>query len=166
MRRSLPLVAVVLAALVSAPPAGGQPTPAPDSPPNVRPPRWGATLTAFRNPGTGLELHRGPVAVFAAHYPTVIRRDGRSRSTSFARLGAAWVFRDRAATAPYVSASWAASLTRGWDNSLLGEAGIRQRLARGGTAHRLTGRLGAAVLVAPSTRATRVNPTIGLGFDL
>jgi hypothetical protein len=49
------------------------------------------------------------------------------------------------------------------------DAGVRQRLGREGLARRITGRLGAALLVAPNApggTAVRVNPTIGAGLDL
>jgi hypothetical protein len=128
-------------------------------------------MTLFRNPATGLEVRRGAVVLFAGHYPTVFRRDGRRQTTHFARAGAGLVGRPEAATAPYASLSWAVSASRGWPSSALAEAGVRQRLGRDGVARRLTARLGAAVLVAPNAgadrrTAVRVNPTVGAGFDL
>jgi hypothetical protein len=132
-------------------------------------PAWRVTLTAFRNPGTGLEVRRGALVLFAGHYPTVIRRDSVRGTTHFARVGAGLVVRPEATTAPYASLSWAVSASRGWPSSALVDAGVRQRLGREGLARRITGRLGAALLVAPNApggTAVRVNPTIGAGLDL
>lgn len=119
---------------------------------------WRLTLTIFRSPGTGLQLARGPLAVFVAHYPTIFLRDGEQRTTHFVRLGVARYLRPDAATSPYVSVSVAPSLTRGWTTSGLLDVGVRRRLVSS-----LSGQLGVAALYAPAKRATRVNPTIGLG---
>jgi hypothetical protein len=168
-----PLVALVsaLTALRVAPLAA-QSAALPASPPvsanaalhaasNATPPSrgdWHLTLTIFRSPGTGLQLARGPLAVFVAHYPTVIKRDGAQRGTQFIRAGVAAYLRDATRTAPYVSLSVAPSLTRGWTTSGLVDVGVRQRFTT-----RLSGQLGVALLHAPRLDATRVNPTVGLG---
>jgi hypothetical protein len=136
--------------------------------------RWRVTATAFRNPGTGVELRRGALLLFAGHYPTVFRRDGGDRTTHFARAGVGLIGRAEERTAPYASLSWAVSASRGWPSSAIAEGGVRQRLGGRGVARRLTARLGAALLVAPRAGAAsrgggvavRLNPTVGLGFDL
>jgi hypothetical protein len=120
--------------------------------------RWRATLTIFRSPGTGLQLSKGHLAVFVAHYPTVIERGGEDRNTNFIRMGAAYYIAPASGTSPYASLSIAPSLTKGWSNSGIADVGVRQML--GG---RISGQLGVAVLYAPSTKETRVNPTVGLG---
>ncbi len=119
---------------------------------------WRLTLTIFRSPGTGLQLSNGHFAVFVAHYPTVIRRDGEQRGTHFVRVGAAAYLAPQARTSPYASISFAPSLTKGWHNSLLGDVGVRQRFG-----DRYSGQLGGAVLYAPRSGETRINPTIGMG---
>ena len=160
-----------LSALVALPgwlAAQGAVAPRPNVP-TAPAPAWRVTLTAFRNPGTGLEVRRGALVLFAGHYPTVIRRDSVRGTTHFARVGAGLVVRPEATTAPYASLSWAVSASRGWPSSALVDAGVRQRLGREGLARRITGRLGAALLVAPNApggTAVRVNPTIGAGLDL
>ena len=160
-----------LSALVALPgwlAAQGAVAPRPNVP-TAPAPAWRVTLTAFRNPGTGLEVRRGALVLFAGHYPTVIRRDSVRGTTHFARVGAGLVVRPDATTAPYASLSWAVSASRGWPSSALVDAGVRQRLGREGLARRITGRLGAALLVAPNApggTAVRVNPTIGAGLDL
>lgn len=122
--------------------------------------RWRVTLTVFRSPGTGLQLSRGRLAVFAAHYPTIFRRDGADRTTHFVRVGVA-AYGSTRLSAPYVSLSIAPSLTRGWSTSGLLDAGWRQ-----GFGDRVSGQLGVALLANPARRTTRVNPTIGLGVRL
>ncbi len=121
---------------------------------------WRVTLTIFRSPGSGLQVSRGHLAAFVAHYPTIITRDGKQRNTQFIRIGVAAYARPDARTSPYVSLSYAPSLTKGWANSALFDVGARQRFGS-----RFSGQLGAAVLYAPETRQTRVNPTIGLGVQ-
>ncbi|MCU0647993.1 MAG: hypothetical protein MUF00_08360 [Gemmatimonadaceae bacterium] len=122
--------------------------------------RWRVTLTVFRSPGTGLQISRGRLAVFAGHYPTVFRRGGADRTTHFIRVGVAAYARAHASS-PYVSLSIAPSLTDGWPTSGLLDAGWRQ-----GFTSRVSGQLGVALLVAPSLRTSRINPTVGLGVRL
>jgi hypothetical protein len=122
--------------------------------------RWRVTLTLFRSPGTGVQLSRGRLAVFAAHYPTVFRRDGADRTTHFVRVGVA-AYASTRPSSPYVSLSLAPSLSSGWPMSGLIDAGWRQ-----GFGSRVSGQLGAALLVAPSLRTSRINPTVGLGVRL
>ncbi|QJR35558.1 hypothetical protein [Gemmatimonas groenlandica] len=119
---------------------------------------WRVTLTIFRSPGTGLQVSKGHLAAFVAHYPTVIKRDGAQRGTQFVRLGLAAYARPDARTSPYASVSFAPSLTKGWSNSALADVGARQRFGS-----RYSGQLGVALLYAPHTKQTRVNPTVGLG---
>jgi hypothetical protein len=121
---------------------------------------WRVTVTVFRSPGTGLQISRGHLAAFVAHYPTIIKRDGEQRNTQFIRIGVAAYGRPGASTSPYVSLSYAPSLTKGWANSALFDVGARQRFG-----NRFSGQLGAAVLYAPETRQTRFNPTVGLGVQ-
>ena len=119
---------------------------------------WNVTLTVFRSPGTGIQVSKGRLAAFVAHYPTVIERDGEQRNTQFVRIGVAAYARPNAGTSPYASLSLAPSLTAGWPNSGLADVGLRRRF--GG---RFSGQLGVAVLHAPETKESRVNPTVGLG---
>lgn len=119
---------------------------------------WNVTLTVFRSPGTGIQVAKGRLAAFVAHYPTVIERDGEQRNTQFIRIGVAAYARPKAGTSPYASLSLAPSLTAGWPNSGLADVGLRRRF--GG---RFSGQLGVAVLYAPETKESRVNPTVGLG---
>jgi len=121
---------------------------------------WRVTLTIFRSPGTGLQISKGHLAAFVVHYPTVIKRDGEQRNTNFLRVGLAAYAKPDDRTSPYASLSFAPSLTRGWSNSMLAEVGVRQRFGS-----RYKGQLGAAVLYAPHTKQTRLNPTIGLGVQ-
>jgi hypothetical protein len=119
---------------------------------------WRVTLTVFRSPGTGLQLSKGHLAVFAGHYPTVIQREGEQRTTHFVRMGAAYYVAPSATTSPYASLSIAPSLTDGWSTSGLADVGVRRMFSR-----RYSGQLGVAMLHAPGMNATRVNPTIGFG---
>ena len=119
---------------------------------------WRVTLTVFRSPGTGLQLSKGNFAGFLAHYPTVIKRDGELENIQFLRLGVAWYAAPDESNSPYVSLSIAPSLSRGWSNSGIADAGMRHMFTE-----RISGQVGVAVLYAPGSRATRVNPTIGLG---
>lgn len=119
---------------------------------------WHVTLTIFRSPGTGLQIAKGHFAAFVAHYPTIIKRDGEQRNTNFVRVGVAAYARPDKGTSPYLSLSFAPSLTKGWSNSLLADVGARQRFGS-----RYSGQLGAALLYAPASRQTRFNPTVGLG---
>jgi hypothetical protein len=121
---------------------------------------WRVTMTLFRSPGSGVQISRGHLAAFVAHYPTVIKRNDKQRNTQFVRIGVAAYARPDARTSPYVSLSYAPSLTKGWANSALFDLGARQRLG-----NRFSGQLGAAVLYAPETRQTRFNPTVGLGVQ-
>jgi hypothetical protein len=155
MRRILAL------ALVSLLPALGRaqsPTGAASNAPTVAANDWRVTLTIFRSPGTGVQVSKGHFAAFVAHYPTVIKRDGAQRNTNFLRIGVAAYARPDARTSPYASLSFAPSLTRGWSNSMLADVGVRQRFGS-----RYSGQLGAAVLYAPASKQTRLNPTVGLG---
>lgn len=131
---------------------------------------WQLTVTVFRNPGTGLELRRGAFMVFAGHYPTIIRRDdwrGDDRPTThFLRFGAGLALRPQSMTSPYASVSFANSRSEEWSDSWILDGGVRQRLGRNGWAHRATGRLGVGWLRSSERSATRVNPTVGLGWDL
>jgi hypothetical protein len=120
--------------------------------------KWRVTLTIFRSPGTGLQVSKGHFAAFVAHYPTIIKRDGEQRNTNFLRIGVAAYARPDARTSPYASLSFAPSLTKGWSNSVLADVGVRQRFGS-----RYSGQLGAAVLYAPASRQSRLNPTVGLG---
>lgn len=153
------LLAVSLLLAVHPSIAKAQSVPVPDLA-KVRSDEWRVTVTLFRSPGTGLQVARGNFAAFLVHYPTVIRRDGEQRNTNFLRLGVAAYARVDAPTSPYLSVSFAPSLTKGWANSGILEIGARQRLG-----DRYVGQLGAAVLHAPATNQTRVNPTIGLGVQ-
>jgi len=119
---------------------------------------WHATLTVFRSPGTGIQVSKGRFAAFVAHYPTVIERDGEPRNTQFIRIGVAAYGRPEAGTSPYVSLSLAPSLTEGWPNSGLADVGVRRRFG-----NRFSGQLGVALLYAPETKESRVNPTVGMG---
>ena len=119
---------------------------------------WNVTLTVFRSPGTGIQVSKGRFAAFVAHYPTVIEREGEQRNTQFIRIGVAAYARPNAGTSPYASLSLAPSLTAGWPNSGLADVGLRRRF--GG---RFSGQLGVAVLYAPETKESRVNPTVGVG---
>jgi hypothetical protein len=121
---------------------------------------WRVTVTLFRSPGTGLQISRGHLAAFVAHYPTVFKRDGKQQGTQFVRIGVAAYARPDSRTSPYMSLSYAPSLTKGWANSALFDVGARQRFG-----NRYSGQLGAAVLYAPRGRQTRVNPTVGLGVQ-
>lgn len=124
--------------------------------------RWHVTLTVFRSPGTGIQVGRGSLAVFVAHYPTILRRaaNGDRPTTHFLRAGVAAYLRPEAGTSPYVSLSIAPSLSSDWTLSGLVDVGVRQRFTQ-----RLSGQLGVAVLRAPKIDATRVNPTLGLGVS-
>jgi hypothetical protein len=119
---------------------------------------WRVTATLFRSPGTGVQVSRGWLAAFVAHYPTVIKRDGKQRSTQFIRIGVAAYARPDARTSPYASVSFASSLTAGWANSALLDIGARQRFG-----DRYSAQLGAAMLYEPQGKRTRLNPTIGFG---
>ena len=128
------------------------------SSPTERTDDWRVTLTVFRSPGTGLQLSKGSFAGFLAHYPTVIKRDGEVQNTQFLRIGLAWYAAPVASNSPYVSLSFAPSLSRGWSNSGIADAGVRHMFTE-----RFSGQLGVAMLYAPGSRETRINPTIGLG---
>lgn len=119
---------------------------------------WRATLTIFRSPGTGVQLSKGHLAVFAGHYPTVIKRDGENRDTQFLRVGVAYYLAPEARTSPYGSLSLAPTLSKGWSNSALADIGVRRHFTA-----RFSGQLGVAVLHAPALHETRVNPTVGFG---
>jgi len=142
---------------ISDTPLGAQKAPTPDTPTSAE---WRLTVTIFRSPGTGLQLSRGALAVFVAHYPTIFPRDGERRTTHFLRVGVAGYLRAESATSPYVSLSIAPSLSKGWSTSGLLDVGLRRRFTRS-----LSGQLGAALLYAPTERATRINPTLGLGVS-
>ncbi len=124
----------------------------------VRHDDWRVTLTIFRSPGTGIQLSRGHFAMFVAHYPTAIPRDGKIRNTEFIRTGVAYYLSPDATNSAYSSLSFGSSLTNGWANSGLLDIGARRMFTE-----RLSGQLGVAVLHAPETKATRLNPTVGLG---
>ncbi len=146
---------VLSLALIAGPSVAlAQPAPAPTASPD----RWRVTMTLFRSPGTGLQVARGHLALFVAHYPTVILREGEQRTTHFIRAGGAYYVAPHAATSPYASLSIAPSLTKGWSTSALADVGVRRMFSR-----RYSGQIGVAVLHAPGLSATRVNPTIGLG---
>lgn len=119
---------------------------------------WRVTLTVFRSPGTGIQVSKGNFAGFLAHYPTVINRAGELESIEFLRLGVAWYAAPDESNSPYVSLSFAPSLSRGWSNSGIADAGLRHMFN-----DRISGQVGVAMLYAPGSRETRVNPTIGLG---
>lgn len=129
----------------------------PKAPSAARDNDWHVTLTLFRSPGTGIQVAKGHLAAFVGFYPTVIERDGEQRNTNFVRLGVA-AYASTGRTSPYASVSFAPSLTKGWSNSGLVDAGMRHYFTR-----RFSGQLGAALLYAPGNKETRVNPTIGLG---
>lgn len=120
--------------------------------------RWSATITIFRSPGTGVQVSKGHLAAFIAHYPTVIKRDGQQRATEFLRIGGAYYAAPNAATSAYASLSFAPSLTSGWSNSAIADVGLRRFFST-----RFSGQLGVALLHAPQSNETRVNPTIGFG---
>src|SRR5688500_11309321 len=119
---------------------------------------WRVTLTVFRSPGTGVQVSKGNFAGFLAHYPTVIKRDGELENIQFVRMGVAWYAAPDESNSPYLSLSFAPSLSRGWSNSSIVDAGLRHMFTE-----RISGQLGVAMLYAPGSRETRVNPTIGLG---
>lgn len=119
---------------------------------------WRVTVTVFRSPGTGIQVSKGHLAGFVGHYPTVIRREGSRQTTHFLRVGMAYYGSMEARTTPYFSLSIAPSLTRGWSTSAIVDAGLRHMF---GT--RFSGQLGVAVLHAPHSKETRVNPTVGAG---
>ena len=121
---------------------------------------WRVTLTVFRSPGTGVQVSKGNFAGFLAHYPTVIKLDGELENIQFLRLGVAWYAAPDASNSPYVSLSFAPSLSRGWSNSGIADAGLRHMFTE-----RISGQVGVAMLYAPGSRETRVNPTIGLGVS-
>ena len=148
------------ALIASLPLSAGAQSPAPPPNSTIASGDWRATVTLFRSPGTGLLISRGHLAAFLAHYPTVIKRDGEQRGTQFIRIGVAVYGRPDASTSPYMSLSYAPSLTKGWANSALFDVGARQRFG-----NRYSGQLGAAVLYAPQSRQTRFNPTVGLGVQ-
>lgn len=118
-------------------------------------PRTTVSLTVFRNPATGLEVRRGALAVHAGYYPTIIPRGGENRNTEFARLGASVFLRDHGVS-PYVGAAALVSLSDGWSNSALVEAGALVPVV-GPVALRL----GAGLLVPTDGDRVRLNPTIG-----
>jgi hypothetical protein len=163
----IPLFSTATNAQPPAPPSVDAPMvalrPAVDNAP-VAPPHaahaWHVTLTIFRSPGTGLQIAKGHFAAFVAHYPTIIKRDGEQRNTNFVRIGVAAYAKPEARTSPYASLSFAPSLTKGWSNSLLADVGARQRFGA-----RYSAQLGAALLYAPASRQTRLNPTVGLGVQ-
>ena len=148
------------ALIASLPPSAGAQSPAPQPASTITGDDWRVTLTLFRSPGSGVQVSRGHLAAFFAHYPTVIKRDGEQRGTQFIRIGVAAYGRPDASTSPYVSLSYAPSLTKGWANSALFDVGARQRFG-----NRYSGQLGAAVLYAPQSKQTRFNPTVGLGVQ-
>lgn len=123
-----------------------------------RPDQWRATITIFRSPGTGLMVSRGHFAAFVGHYPTVLKRIDGQRATQFIRFGAAYYVAPNAATSPYASLSLAPSLSKGWSNSGIADVGIRRMFTS-----KLSGQLGVALLYAPHSNETRLNPTVGLG---
>lgn len=148
------------ALIASLPPSAGAQSPALQPASTIASGDWRVTVTLFRSPGTGLQISRGHLAAFVAHYPTVIKRDGEQRGTQFIRIGVAAYGRPDARTSPYASLSYAPSLTKGWANSTLFDVGARQRFG-----NRYSGQLGAAVLYAPQSKQTRFNPTVGLGVQ-
>lgn len=151
---------LLAALLASLPLSAGAQSSAPQPASTIAPDDWRVTVTLFRSPGTGVQVSRGHLAAFVAHYPTVIRRDGEQRGTQFVRIGVAAYARPDGRTSPYVSLSYAPSLTKGWANSALFDVGARQRFG-----NRYSGQLGAAVLYAPQGKQTRFNPTVGLGVQ-
>jgi hypothetical protein len=150
------LLSIVLLSLISFA-AGAQSADAP-SPSMVRSGDWHVTLTLFRSPGTGLQVSKGHFAAFVGHYPTVIERDGERRTTHFLRMGASYYANPAGSNSPYASVSIAPSLTEGWPTSGIVDVGMRHFFGS-----RLSGQLGVATLYAPSIRATRLNPTVGMG---
>ncbi len=154
--RVLPLV-LALGITLSPAGAAGQANSAPSTS-MERPDQWRATVTIFRSPGTGLQLQRRHLALFLGFYPTVIKREGEQRNTNFIRLGAAYYAAPDARTSPYASLAFAPSLTKGWSNSVIADVGVRRMFTT-----RFSGQIGVAVLHAPESKQTRVNPTIGLG---
>lgn len=119
----------------------------------------GLYLTIFRSPSTGLELRAGHAAVHAGFYPTIISRDGNRDNANFARAGVTWYAKAQGASV-YISPSFVWSLSRGWRNGALTEAGFRGRLFRA-----LNGRLGLGVLTTVDGKV-RVNPTVGMDIKL
>jgi len=121
---------------------------------------WRVTVTLFRSPGTGLMVSKGHLAGVVGHYPTVIPRQGEHRNANFIRFGVAVYATPEQPNSAYASASIGTSLSRGWANSVLLNVGVRRMFTS-----RFSGQLGVAVLHAPSTSASRVNPTIGFGVQ-
>ncbi len=148
------------ALIASLPLSAGAQSPVPQPASTIARDDWRVTVTLFRSPGTGLQISRGQLAAFVAHNPTVIKRDGEQRGTQFIRIGVAAYGRPAASTSPYVSLSYAPSLTKGWTNSALFDVGARQRFG-----NRYSAQLGAALLYAPQSKQTRFNPTVGLGVQ-
>jgi hypothetical protein len=84
------------------------------------------SLNLFRAPSTGLE-YRTPwlgerVGFHGGFYPTIFKRDGRDRPTSFVSLGATFYAVPEGSTA-YATVAYGISLTDGWDDSLFNVAG-------------------------------------------
>ncbi len=154
------MLALALVSLVPALTQAQSVTGSPSVSPTVARNDWRVTLTIFRSPGTGVQISKGHLAAFAGYYPTVIKRDGEQRNTNFLRVGIAAYAKPNDRTSPYTSLSFAPSLTKGWSNSVLADVGVRQRFGS-----RYSGQLGAAVLYAPHTKQTRLNPTVGLGVQ-
>lgn len=123
---------------------------------------WHVTMTIFRSPGTGIQVGRGPLALFVAHYPTAIVRDANRKMTTthFVRAGVAAYLRPTDATSPYVSLSIAPSLSKDWTLSGMVDVGVRRRFSK-----TWSGQVGVAALRAPKIDATRLNPTVGLGIS-
>ncbi len=119
---------------------------------------WRVTLTIFRSPGTGVMVGKGMFAAFVGHYPTAIPFNGEVKNLNFVRYGVTAYASPASRTSAYLSLSAASSLTKGWANSAMVDVGVRRMFTP-----RFSGQLGAAVLHAPSTNATRFNPTVGFG---
>ncbi|HYC52104.1 MAG TPA: hypothetical protein VEB19_13400 [Gemmatimonadaceae bacterium] len=125
----------------------------------ARPAERGLYLTIFRSPSTGLEWRTAHVGVHGGYYPTVITRDGQRENVNFGRAGVTWYAKSQGAGV-YVSPSVVWSLSDGWKNGALTDAGFRGRVFRA-----LNGRLGVGVLTTTDGEV-RVNPTVGLDIKL
>jgi hypothetical protein len=123
-------------------------------------------LNAFRNPSIGLEYRRGPVAVHAGLYPTIISSDamGKYETSWFGRAGATYFFLPQSwygqrPSEFYVSASYLRGLNLDHGNAALLDVGYRWMIWRG-----LNARIGVAMFLERK-HDVKINPTPGLGWS-
>ena len=131
--------------------------------PHTTPPSR-VTLNLFRAPSTGLEYRvgwfGGRVSFHAGYYPTVIKREGKNRSTHFIAIGNTFYFKPEGSTF-YTASSYAISLSGGWKDSWLNEVGYKWQISP-----RWAFRGGAVLLVTGDYKEVRLNPTLGFGMSL